>query len=232
MLNLNKNKLTMNLIKSILSIALIVGFTIAFVSCNEDDDLLPVVATTINDLNADYAPYESPLPTNRPPLRIGATNKFTLFSFKTGAIVPNADSTSSNWDIGFRSTTIIVNSGTSGPGTTTAQILNGTLTNIIEAPFDGYKSDNNAGTTPAERNAIPSGSGNGWYTYTGATNLVAPIAGKVIVVKTAENRYAKLEILSYYQGAPASPSPEPTGTDKDRYYTFRYVYQPNDTRIF
>jgi hypothetical protein len=98
--------------------------------------------------------------------------------------------------------------------------------------MDGYKSDNKAGATPAERNAIPTGSGNGWYTYTGATNLVAPIAGKVIVVKTAENRYAKFEILSYYKGAPASPAPEPAGADKDRYYTFRYVYQPNDTRVF
>lgn len=222
----------MNLIKSILSLALLVGCTVTFISCNEEEDILPVVATTINDLNADYAPYENPLPTNRPPLRIGATNKFTLFSFKTGAIVPNADSASTNWDIGFRSTTIIVNSGTSGPGNTTAQLLSGTLSNLTEAPLDGYKSDNKTGTTPAERNAIPTGSGNGWYTYTAATNLVAPIAGKVIVVKTGDNRYAKLEILSYYKGAPASPSPEPAGADQDRYYTFRYVYQPNDTQIF
>jgi hypothetical protein len=218
--------------KSIKSILLLVIMSVFVASCLEEDDTIPVVSTTISDLNADYAPYESPLPTTRPPLRIGATNKFTLFSFKTGAIVPNADSTSTNLDIGFRSTTIIVNSGTSGPGTTTAQILSGTLVSLSEAPSDGYKSDNKAGATPVERNAIPTGSGSGWYTYTGATNLVAPIAGKVIVVKTADNRYAKLEILSYYKGAPASPSPEPAGVDKDRYYTFRYVYQPNDTRIF
>jgi len=219
----------MNSIKSLLLLVLISAFVS---SCLEEDATVPVVSTTINDLNADYAPYESPLPTDRPPLRIGATNKYTLFSFKTGAIVPNADSTSSNWDIGFRSTTIIVNSGTSGPGTTTAQIISGTLDGLTEAPVDGYKSDNKNGATAAERNAIPAGSGNGWYTYTPGTNLVSPIAGKVIVVKTADNRYAKFEILSYYKGAPAIPSPEPAGADKDRYYKFRYVYQPNETNSF
>jgi hypothetical protein len=106
------------------------------------------------------------------------------------------------------------------------------LDGLLEAPLEGYKSDNKNGATAAERNVLPVTSGAGWYTYVPASNLVSPIAGKVIVVKTSEGRYAKVEILSYYQNAPANPSPEPTGTDKDRYYTFRYVYQPNDTRSF
>lgn len=223
--------MTTSLFKKMLSVML-VGSMFAFYACDTGSDPDPVVATTISNVNADYGPYESPLPTNRPPRRLNVTNKFTLFSFKTGVIVPNADSATNKWDIGFRSTTIIVNSGTSGPGTTTAQVLSGTLDGLLEAPMDGYKSDNKNGTTAAERNAIATGSGNGWYTYVASTNLISPIAGKVIVVKTSEGRYAKVEILSYYQNAPANPSPEPTGTDKDRYYTFRYVYQPNDTRSF
>jgi hypothetical protein len=202
------------------------------VSCDNGSDPDPVVSQTISDLNADYAPYEDPLPTNRPPLRVGETNQYTLFSFKTGAIVDGVNIGTDQWDIGFRSTSIIVNSGTSGSSTVTAQIVSGTLESITEAPMDGYKSDNNAGTTPAERNAIPAGSGNGWYTYAQATNLISPIPGKVIVVKTADNRYAKFEILSYYKGAPANAAPEPAGADMDRHYTFRYVYQPNDTRTF
>lgn len=222
----------MNLSRSILSLAILAGVVVSFTGCNEEEEPLPVVATTVNDLNADYAPYENPLPTNRPPLRIGATNKFILFRFKTGAIVPNADSTSSNWDIGFRSTTIIVNSGTSGPGSSMAQIISGTLDAVTEAPMDGYKSDNKNATVAADKYAIQTGSGNGWYTYTASSNLIVPIAGKIIVVKTSDNRYAKFEILSYYKGKPVSPSPEPAGTDKDRYYTFRYVYQPNDTNSF
>jgi hypothetical protein len=221
----------MSLIKSFLSVSLI-AFAITFTSCDNGSDPEAIVSTKISDLNADYAPYESPLPTNRPPNRVGAKNKFTLFNFKTGQIVANTDSATAKWDIGFRSTTIIVNGGTSGPGTVSAQIVSGTLDALTEAPVDGYKTDNKNGATAADRNAIPTGSGNGWYNYAQATNIISPIAGKVIVVKTSEGRYAKMEILSYYKGAPASPSPEPAGADKDRYYTFRYVYQPNDSRSF
>jgi hypothetical protein len=222
----------MNTFKTLLAGAVVAGLTFSIAGCNNEDDPIAVVSTTYKDLNADYAPYESPLPTDRPPIRVGAKNKFTLFSFETGAIVPNADSATTKWDIGFRSTTIIVNSGTSGPGTASAQVVTNTLDALTTAPDAGYKTDNKAGATAAERNAIPSGSGNGWYTYTAASNLIAPIAGRVIVVKTSSGRYAKMEILSYYKGAPATPSPEPAGADKDRYYTFRYVYQPNDTKSF
>ena len=222
----------MNKSLKIVALVGVMASVVSMISCDSSSDPDPIVSTSISDLNADYAPYESPLPTNRPPNRVGAKNKFTLFSLKTGQVVPNTDSATNKWHIGFRSTTIIVNSGTSGPGTSTAQIVSGTLDNLLEAPVDGYKSDNKNGSTAAERNAIPVGSGNGWYTYVASTNLVSPIAGKVIVVKTSEGRYAKLEILSYYKGAPVNPSPEPVGTDKDRYYKFRYVYQPNDTRSF
>jgi len=45
----------------------------------------------------------------------------------------------------------------------------------------------------------------------------------VIFLKTAEGKYAKLEILSYHKGAPAAPIP----TSEARHYTFRYVYQPD-----
>ena len=55
-----------------------------------------------------------------------------------------------------------------------------------------------------------------------------PTAGKIIVAKTSDGRYAKMEILSYYKDAPATP----TFNNEARYYTFRYVYQPNDTRSF
>ena len=222
----------MNNYFKLFALVFVVSSMVSLVSCDSSSDPDPVVSTTISDLNADYGPYESPLPTNRPPNRIGVTNKYTLFSFKTGQIIPNADSATTKWDIGFRATTIIVNGGTSGPGTTTAQVVSGTIDTILEAPADGYKSDNKNGGTLAERNAIVTGSGNGWYTYVPSTNLISPIAGKVIVVKTTEGRYAKFEILSYYKGAPTNPSPEPAGTDKDRYYKFRYVYQPNDTRSF
>ena len=46
--------------------------------------------------------------------------------------------------------------------------------------------------------------------------------GRVLVVRTADGRYAKVSIQSYYKGAPASP----TQASESGYYTFRYVFQP------
>lgn len=217
----------MNSIKSILSIVLVSGFVIAFTGCNESEDPLPVVATTITNLAADPGTGFNPN-TGQP---TGLTRKFTLFSFKTGEIILNADSATSKWDLGFNGTTIIVNSATSGPGTSQVQIVNGIFDELATAPADGYKSDNDPAPIAGAPNAnlaIPTGSGQGWYTYDGTAQVNRPTAGKVIVVKTSEGRYAKMEILSYYKDAPASP----TSSNIARYYTFRYVYQPNDTKSF
>ena len=209
--------------RSIFVSVLFVGIVALIVSCSDDDPVLePVVAVTISNLEADPATGFNPN-TGQP---IGTTGKFKLFSFESGATVSNSDSVTTKWDIGFRGTTIIVNGGTSGPGSAQAQIVTGIFDEVTEAPETGYASDN--GTTYA----IPTGSGNGWYNAAGggpsSPTIITPIAGRVIVVKTATGRYAKLEILSYYKDAPASP----TGTEPARYYTFRFVYQPNDSRKF
>ena len=48
---------------------------------------------------------------------IGDSKKFTFFRFSDSTIISNADSATAKWDIGFRSSTIILNSGISGPAT-------------------------------------------------------------------------------------------------------------------
>lgn len=140
------------------------------------------------------------------------------FSFETGTEVDASKAETNEWDIAFSGTTIYVNGGTSGPGLGGAQIVSGTFESIVTAPESGYKQDAD-GTY-----AIPTGSGNGWYSYNMLTHVITPIAGKVILLKTAKGKYAKLEIISYYKGAPANPN---ALTDKNRHYTFRYVYQPD-----
>jgi hypothetical protein len=167
----------------------------------------PLVAVRFDNLAAD---------TSQP-----RTNRYTFFSLKTGQIVPQSDSATTKWDIAFRSTTIIINGGTSGPGQGAAQIVTGLFSDVTTAPEGGYIPDN----APSIY-AIPLGSNNGWYSYNAATNVISPIPGRVIVVKTAEGKYAKVEILSYYLNAPATPA----GTDKARLYTFRYVYQPDGSK--
>ena len=196
---------------------------VTMISCKKDDPApVTLTATTFTNLPAD-PPSGGYNPMNGQP--IGVTNKYTFFSFKTGAIVANADSATANWDLGFNGTKIIINSGTSGPGTATAQVVSGIYGEILTAPETGYLSDNK-NATPASY-AITRGSGNGWYNYDGATNIISPIAGKVILIKTSEGNYAKMEILSYYKDAPATPN---AMTDQDSNYTFRYSYQPNGSK--
>ncbi|HEY5692440.1 MAG TPA: HmuY family protein [Cyclobacteriaceae bacterium] len=221
-------------IRSIFVSVLFVGVISLLVSCSEDDPAPDsVVSTTISDLDADYAPFE-PItgPPTGPPKRIGETKKYTLFSFSTGQIVPNSDSATTKWDIGFRSTSIIINSGTSGPGATRAQVVQGVFEEISEAPELGYIADNTPSfviaSSPKPSADAPA---NYWWQNggSGSSTIVSPIPGQIIVIKTSENRYAKMEILSYYKGAPAAPN---NMTDLDRHYTFRFVYQPNDSRKF
>jgi hypothetical protein len=140
--------------------------------------------------------------------------------------------------LAFRATTILVNGGTSGTGKGAAQVQTGIFGDLATAPTDGYRQDNDAGGlspagTPNPNLAIPTGSGSGWYTATGggpgSPSVITATAGKFLVIKTAEGKYAKVEILSYYKDAPATVNPL---TDMARYYTFQYVYQPDgSTRL-
>lgn len=209
----------MKTMKSILVVLSIAASLSCLTSCKKDDPKPVLTAITFSNLSADppsgYGPMGQP---------IGVTNKYTFFSFKTGSIILNADSASSKWDMGFNGTKIIINSGTSGPGAAAALVKSAIFDEVITAPDDGYAQDNKN----ASQYAIPRGSGNGWYNYNSTTNIITPIAGKVLVIKTADGKYAKMEILSYYKDSPVAPM----STSTDRYYTFRYIYQGDGTKTF
>jgi hypothetical protein len=193
---------------------LLLAVSVVIVSCEGDPDpVVPLEAQTVSNLPADPPTGINPN-TGQP---TGTTGKFTFFSFATGEVVANSDSATTKWDLGFRSTTLLVNSGTSGPGQGGALIFTGTFDELTEAPAEGYATDS------APSYAIPTGSGNGWYNYNGATMTITPIPGRIFVIRTADGKYAKIEILSYYKDAPATP----TSSSQSRYYTFRYMYQPD-----
>ncbi len=224
----------MKMIRSVSASLVAFVLILSFASCSNNDPApVPLTAVTFKNLVAD-PPSGGYNPTNGQP--IGVTNKFTFFSFSTGALVANADSLTTKWDIGFRGTTIIVNSGSSAngignaKGNTKVQVLKDIFDNITTAPDAGYLSDNQADNKKpvATSYAIPLGSGSGWYNYDRTTNVVSPIAGRVLVFQMTNGNYAKMEIISYYQDSPIAP----IATTKDRYYTFRYIYQPNGSKSF
>ncbi|HMB99068.1 MAG TPA: HmuY family protein [Balneolaceae bacterium] len=156
----------------------------------------------------------------------GADGQFSFFSLRSGQEVAHADSATTEWDIAIRGTTILINSGISGPGEGGALLLDVPFDEVEIAPSTGYAEDSD------EILAIPKGSGNGWYNYTGGAtpqNAILPIEEVTIVLQTGDgNHYAKMEILSYYRGNPDTSTDEFANSETRpdaRHYTFRYAIQ-------
>ena len=208
-----------------LSIVLFMTASIALVSCKkENTEPVVLVATTVNNLASDTI-----LGLNQQGQPYGS-GKYTLFSLETNSVIANSDSATAKWDIGFRGTTIITNSGNSGPANGGGFIYVGTFSDLKEIPLDSTFKTDNAPTAYA----IPIGSNKGWYVYNPQTNLLTPIPGRVLVIRTASGKYAKLEILNYYKGG---VTPEASASDDDklkkqRFYTFRFLIQMNGSKKF
>lgn len=142
------------------------------------------------------------------------SGEFIKFDFTTGEITTS----DTDWDIAFRATKIIVNGGVSSGltdeptrnGNAGAYIANGALESITSVDTSLFVQDS------ADGFAISSD----WYSYNSSTHIITATAGKIIVIKTRDGKYAKIEILSYYKDGDTSSD--------SRHYTFNYVYQPND----
>jgi hypothetical protein len=187
-----------------------------FTACKKDSGssstTISVSAKTVTNVNAD-------------PSATG--NHYAFFSLERNEAVAASDSATNKWDIAFRSTTIITNSGTSGPGAGGAFVQTGVVfDDYAKVATDSAFRVDNIAATPAF--AIPTGSGNGWYNYNTTTNVITPIPGRLIIVRTATGKYAKLEITSYYKDAPATPD----ATSTARYYHFRFGYQADGSKNF
>ncbi|MBC3787191.1 HmuY family protein [Spirosoma utsteinense] len=186
-------------------------------ACASDDDapvVLPVQAQTVNNLPAD--PTTPSSTTGQPPL---STGKFTLYNLRDNKTVANTDSATNRWDVGFRGTTVIINGGAVRSGQGGAYVHTGTFEELTAIPATATFAQDQSATSLA----IPTGSGLGWYNYNSTNNIITPVPGRVLVIRTGDGKYAKLEILSYYENAPATPG----ATSRSRFYTFRYVYQPD-----
>lgn len=203
----------MRTIKLILAMVLVLGLN----SCSKDDNTQTLLEVKTQLIENFHAPQEGGQGES-------VYGEFTKFNFATG----QKTTSETEWDIALRGTIILVNGGEktgiddepNRTGNAAAYIANGTMASIAAVDLDNLQED------AINAQAIQTGSGNGWYLYAGPpTHLITPIAGKILVFKTHDGNYAKMEILSYYKDAPENPD---AFTDLDQYYTFNYVYQPNE----
>ncbi len=127
------------------------------------------------------------------------------FSFRRGAVIEEGGAT--GWDLAFRRYQVIANGGKAFVGRGGIRDLGPSrLDEVREVPETGYAG--NEGSEDPRNPAIA-----GWYRYGFFSHVLSP-KPHVWAVRTADGRYAKLEILSYYCSG-ARPG----------CLTFRYVYQ-------
>ena len=134
------------------------------------------------------------------------------FDFSRGAVVEST--AGREWDIAFRRHDILVNGGEGFAGDGGAVALGGVAFDALtEAPDTGYLG------SVAGRDST-SAAFDGWYDYGFTSHLLEPKPA-VYAIRTADGRYAKLEILSYYCPEAVSGC-----------LTFRYAYQGSGARAF
>lgn len=207
--------------------AFVLMTSLLFVACEKDENPTAnnssLTSNVVKDLVADTIVGLS----NGQPVGVG---KYTFYSLENNTVVPSTDSNTNKWDIAFRGTSILTNAGTSGPGAGGAFVYVGTYDELKTISPDSVFRKDSAPTSFA----IPFGSNKGWYVYDPVNNLITPIPGRVLVIKTAKGKYAKVEIINYYKGG-TTPAPSASDDIKlktQRFYTFRFVYQPNGTASF
>ncbi len=194
-------------------LAVMISFSMFF-SCKKDKDVDEIVEKgtsvtfgKVKEVKDLYAPSAEG--------HNGNTGEFVKFNFLTGETKSDKE-----WHIAFRTTTILINGGsqktTNEPqrtGNVSAYIEENKFEDVTEIYENKLKQD-----SPSSL-AILKGSGNGWYNYTGAPkHNIVPIPGRVLIFKIDNNKYVKMEILSYYKGALPPKSQDPNS----KYYTFRY----------
>ena len=192
--------------KKTIQASMIAAIAMIFIlsSCSKDNAAVTTITTVekTDSLKVNFSP----------------SSAYTFFSFKNDAIVANSDSATPKWDFGLRLTTFILNSYSYGPGNAGAILQNSIYSTVTVAPNSGYAYD-----TTTSQKGIKDGS---WYDYNPTTHAFAPKAGKTFIFRTADNNYAKMELLAVDYEPFVGPTPVRL------IYRFRYTYQANGSTNF
>jgi hypothetical protein len=136
--------------------------------------------------------------------------RWRWFDFSRGAVVESPGPR--EWDLAFRRHDVLVNGGEEFAGKGGAIALDSVVfDSLAEVPDSGYL-PSEAGrdsTNPVFEK---------WYDYGFTSHLLEP-KPRVYAIRTADGRYAKLEIVSYYCPGAVSGC-----------LTFRYAYQGSGAR--
>ena len=137
--------------------------------------------------------------------------QWRYFSFHVGSVIENPGA--KDWDLAFRRYQIIANGGREFVGGAGIIDLGEVaFADVKTVPDAGYLATE--GVTDPRNPAIVN-----WYSYGYFSHVLSP-RPHVWAVRTADGRYAKIEIVSYY-----CPRSQPACL------TFRYIYQGDGSRV-
>lgn len=199
---------------------LILLVSVSFTSCKKDEpeqeeELEGVEAEVTLSRETDYGDED-----------------WIYFSFATGEEVAGVNAanyqSNSSWDIAFNRQNVRTNGGTSGTGSAEVKDLGEIdFDTVSQAPENDYTADTtiqiieNIDTMPPP---MMSTTGStvfvGGITFTGPPPAFTP-NNHIYCVKTADGKYAKIWLKSFYNDASESG-----------YMTFKYYYQPDGSRNF
>lgn len=186
--------------------------------------LLLLAALTMILISLRRPPVAEHLPTPPDPTAVGdslvgpvvytvgasSSGEWVFFDFSRGSVVeapgPGA------WDLGFQRFHIVANGGGGFAGS-------GGLLDLGAVAFDSVTLVPEAGYIVSEAGRDTTNAATeDWYDYSFTSHLLTP-RSRTYAVRTADGRYAKLEVVGYY-----CPGARPGCL------TFRYTYQGDGTR--
>ena len=119
-----------------LTLALVSAVCIISSCSNPNSSLPPTAEFTVNGATVSVRNLEAL-----------SEDRFTLVSLQNRTIVPNSDSATTKWDIGFRKTTIIVNGGKIRTGAGgLLRLTSQSYDALKEAPASGYRTEDRKST--------------------------------------------------------------------------------------
>lgn len=144
--------------------------------------------------------------------------EWTYFDFSRNSVVTVSTRESLEWDLAFRRTKILTNSGKTNPQGGGGAINLGPIDfyTVERAPAEGYLTDRQGKNfLETENEALLS-----WYSYNMMTNTLRT-KNHTYIIRTADGKYAKMRILYYYCAGHVSGC-----------MTIEYVYQGDGSRNF
>jgi hypothetical protein len=139
-----------------------------------------------------------------------AQGEWAFFAFNRNSVLSVA--APGDWDLAFRRFYVIANGGPGFAG-------RGGIADLGKVAFDSVLLVPDTGYVVNDRDSVNTAIRR-WYDY-GFTSHLLPSKNHVYAIRTADGKYAKMQIVSYYCGE-AEPG----------CLTFKYAYQGDGTRVF